>query len=88
MGGPHVNAFSTDVIERSEHVDAVLIGESELVLLNIVLNLDNPGFSWDLPGVTHRATGHIAYAPVTPEFVPNLDELPFMDWEFLGLKNY
>ncbi len=89
MGGPHVNAFPTDVLERCEHVDAAVAGEGEKILTEIVNNYDQPGFSWDIPGVAWRNSGELTYRPVTNDWVvQDLDEIPLPDWEFLELDRY
>ncbi len=89
VGGPHVNAFPKDVLGRSEAVDAAIVGEAEFVLSEIVANLDNDDFDIGLPGVVHRTSDGITFRPVSRDFViSNMDDLPFLDWDFLQLDNY
>ncbi|MEQ8320908.1 MAG: radical SAM protein [Rhodospirillales bacterium] len=89
LGGPHVNAYPKDVLERSASVDAAIVGEAEFILSEIVANLDNANFDIDLPGVVHRAPEGITFRPVSPAFVvSNMDDLPFLDWNFLQLGKY
>jgi|GEM_PF-1950013 len=89
MGGPHVNAFPTDVLERTEHVDAAVSGEGEVVFSEIVRNYDQPDFTWDIPGVAWRDGETIAYWPLTKEWtIQDLDDIPLPDWDFLDLNKY
>lgn len=89
VGGPHVNAFPTDVPKRSVHVDAAVVGEGERILEHIIFNHGKPGFDWDIPGVVTCRDGVIRYQPPTSEWhYENLDDLPLPDWTFLGLDRY
>ncbi len=89
FGGPHVNAFPTDALTRSADVDVAVVGEGEVLMRHAVKNYGNRDFTFDLPGMVFRKEGKITYRPLTAEWsIGNLDDLPFPDWDFLGLNRY
>ena len=86
VGGPHVNAFPSDLLDRSSAIDAAIVGEGEKLLLHISLEHKNPDFNWNLPGIVRRDT---PYQPPAPAYqIQNMDDLPWPDWEFLNLPRY
>ena len=90
MGGPHPNADYRSVFEKTPNVDAAIVGEGEHLMRTLVETHGTPQFTLDLPGIAFKnKEGEIEFQHITPEYlVPDLDDLPFPDWDFLRIKDY
>ena len=70
MGGYHPSALTEEVLS-SPWVDAVIRGEGELTLRDLILK----GASKEVPGLSFKENGSFLHAPDRP-LVENLDEIP------------
>lgn len=78
FGGPHPTAEAERVLSRAE-VDAVVIGEGEGALLDIVESLDKHRIGRnDIPNMGIRVSGQIIINKPRP-YIRDLDSLPFPD---------
>ncbi len=86
LGGPHATEFSKDELLSSPSVDAVSLGEGEKAILayyNEVLNEKNES----LPGIAYKKNNSVIEAkPI--EYIKNLDDLPFPDFDDFNLSLY
>jgi anaerobic magnesium-protoporphyrin IX monomethyl ester cyclase len=71
FGGNHPTALPEDVL-KSPYVDAVILGEGELTLKDLVIK----GPSKEVTGLVFKQNGHIVSTGLRP-VVDNLDSLPF-----------
>jgi anaerobic magnesium-protoporphyrin IX monomethyl ester cyclase len=86
-GGPHATAMPEEVLERS-HCDAVVIGEGELTLHEIVQRYGNDNLKFsEIPGVAYIDDGTVQINPKRP-LIKNLDELPLPARDLLDLSVY
>lgn len=88
MGGIHATIFSAEILKECDYIDYVIIGEGEETFLKLIKYLNNGGQTIDsLDGLAFRKAGQIIKKNKTT-FISNLDELPFVDFDILDLKNY
>jgi len=78
FGGPDCSIDGEDYI-RQPHVDAVVRGEGEMALLDILDQVRATGKVGPLPGVLVRDGERVIDGGWRPE-IANLDELPFPDY--------
>lgn len=84
--GPDSNIRNPEFIENHKFIDYILVGEYELVLLNLVKSLiDNKGLS-NVRGLIHRESHTIKVNPPGP--LVDLDALPWPLREELPMKKY
>lgn len=87
FGGPHPTAEPERVLRRAE-VDAVVIGEGEGALLDIIESLDRRGITrTDIPNVGIRKDGDIIINKPRP-YIRDLDALPFPDKSLFYEKSH
>lgn len=86
IGGPHVSNLPKEVLVNPE-VDFVFVGEAEIGLCELIKVLKNKKTDFSkIPGLGYKEGGELKFNK--PEFVQNLDELPFPDYELLKLREY
>jgi anaerobic magnesium-protoporphyrin IX monomethyl ester cyclase len=84
MGGPHPT-FYPQVLEQSEFLDAICIGEGEHALLELVENIRNGHDITNIRNIFVRHNGNIYKNELRP-LINNLDELPHLDYELYYQK--
>jgi len=82
-GGPHSSSIPQRVLEESD-VDIVVIGEGDIIILEIINNISNLK---NVKGICFKQEKKIILNP-RRELIPNLDVLPFPDWEAFDLRMY
>lgn len=83
LGGPHATVEPESTLQLPG-VDAVAIGEAELTMVALAkAGLDPEG----VPGLWHRRNGDTIQGPA-PEFLEDLDSLPFPAWDLLDMERY
>lgn len=88
VGGNLPTAMYKDILQDSSVVDAVCFGEGEKPFLELLRAEDKQEFldkhaSW----VTHKNIAESDFA-FKHDFIENLDEIPFLDYEMLDLEGY
>lgn len=89
MGGPHINALFTDLLDVYKDVDVLIKGEGEQVMLALAREFekDKPDLS-KVKGICFRSLqGKIIINPPM-DFIPDLDSLPFPDRDDIDIKKY
>lgn len=82
FGGPHPSVMPEETISN-EHVDAVIIGEGEQTIVEII---NNDTFQ-DVPGVWYKKDGKIIKnKPRQP--IEDLDDLPFPGLDYFDMDRY
>lgn len=93
-GGPHATSDPDDVLANPA-IDAAVIGEGEITLVELLRAIDGAGPGWTDPaglstirGIAYRdADGRTVRSEPRP-FIDNLDELPFPDWNAVEIKRF
>jgi anaerobic magnesium-protoporphyrin IX monomethyl ester cyclase len=86
LGGPHINASPTDLLEHPEFSFGVK-GEGEETLLEVVDRLDHGKEVDDVPGVVIVRDGQVRFAPPRP-LIPDLNVLPMPARHLLPITKY
>lgn len=93
VGGDHCTALPERTLEECEHIDAVVRGEGELTLGEIVERLslgfrDRYKLFKDVSGVTFRGSDGSPKAEQDREFISDLSQLPTPDFSFVNIGEY
>jgi len=85
-GGPHPTQFFDELIVQPD-IDAVVRGEGERVMAQL-LDAWEEGRGWQgMPGVTLEVDGEVVDGGLAPA-IQDLDELPFPTWDLIELDYY
>ncbi len=87
LGGPQPSSVPVPIVERFSFVDAVAVGEGELILQDLI----DRDFSKDkldqIPGLVFFRQGKVVEVPKR-KLVENLDDLPVPDYSLLDPLQY
>lgn len=86
VGGAHASAFPEWVL-KDENVDAVVKGEGEDTLLEIVNSLQAGKGIFDINGIVYRNEGGIVENPVR-QFIRDLDTIPIPARDLVDMSVY
>ena len=87
VGGPHPTILPEETLNENNEIDFVVIGEGEVILLNLVNALENGESIDDIPGIVYRKSGSVCVNQ-PPPMVTNLDELPIPARHLLPMHAY
>jgi len=83
VGGPHVSALESEVLEQCPDVDYAVAGEGELPMRDLCLGAP----AETIPGLHHRSNGGVLSGPARV-YVDDLDQLPFPRFRSYPLDRY
>ncbi len=88
VGGPHASAEPEETA-RNPAVDAVVIGEGEATLAEILTRIQR-GEGWDdVAGLTLRKSGHLNPVRTAPRaMTADMDSLPMPAWDLTDIDAY
>ncbi len=87
LGGIHATANHLEIINNMPFVDAVVRGEGEKVLCDVVYNLmKNKLFFAGVNSLTYRRAGFVVSS--TDERLLDLAELPPIDYKYVDIERY
>lgn len=86
MGGPHATILPNTLISDS-NVDAVVIGEGEVTLKEIIERLQLNEKLNDVKGIWFRNNGEVIKEQMRRP-IEDVDSLPFPAWDLLDMKKY
>lgn len=86
VGGSHVTFRPKKSLKNSPSLDVVVRGEGEITLKKLLDGFENSDIS-NVKGITYRINNSLVNN-VDREYIKNLDELPFPDFEKLPIKKY
>lgn len=87
LGGPHVNIFGRETLELGNS-DFIILGEGEKIFYQLVENINNEEKLKGIPGLIFYDKSHNLINTGFPQFVENLDELPFPARDLIDNKKY
>lgn len=88
FGGPHASLCALDILNKFDWIDGVGIGEGEKNILNIVDSLLNNKSLSKVEGFAYKDNkNNYIVLNKNKELIENLDELPFINYELINLKN-
>lgn len=86
FGGAHATACAPLVL-KDKNVDAVVMGEGELTMLELVDRIENSDDLADVGGTCQRKKGKVIVNP-RRDYIANLDDLPDVAWHLLPMEKY
>ncbi len=86
LGGPHATVLPRSVM-LDENLDYIVVGEGEKTVVELIHCLIEGGDVSAVKGISYNEGGRLALTPVR-EYVENLDELPFPDWDAIDFADY
>jgi len=86
-GGPHVSAAAEDTLTNLPELDAIVRGEGETALLDLVRRVESGAGPGESPGVSYRNDGVVLSNP-SGDFISNLDILPFPARHLMPMDRY
>lgn len=87
IGGPFPTVFSEELFSNLPQLDAIVIGEGELTVLELVRRLEKGDSISGLEGIWYR-NGNTIVANPRRKPIKNLDNLPFPSRDFLKNKTH
>lgn len=87
VGGPHPTIMPRDTLIENREIDFAVIGEAEVIFLNLVNALDKGGNTEDIPGIAYRKHDTVVINRPT-EMIVNLDDLPIPARHLLPMHAY
>ncbi|MBI4831843.1 MAG: cobalamin B12-binding domain-containing protein [Candidatus Lindowbacteria bacterium] len=88
VGGPHLDVYPSECLERAEFIDYGVVGEGEetaVELLDVIrAGAESPG---KIKGIVYRDSKEIVFTGPRPP-VSNLDSLPYPDFSDLPMDRY
>jgi anaerobic magnesium-protoporphyrin IX monomethyl ester cyclase len=87
VGGPHPTIIPRGTLIDNEEIDYVVIGEGEIVFLNLINAIDKGSNTEEIPGIGYRKNGTVIINQ-PPEMVRNLDDLPIPARHLLPMHAY
>jgi anaerobic magnesium-protoporphyrin IX monomethyl ester cyclase len=88
VGGWHPSYMPESMLEHSE-IDYVVMGEGERAMVELAAQItkgENSKAIANIAGVAYRHEGKIVKN--TPQFIKNMDEIPFPAWHLLPINRY
>lgn len=86
IGGPHTSIFPKETVQFPQ-VDFVVIGEGEKTFTHLLNNMHEKGKIKDIKGICFKENGRVVMTG-RPEFLKDLNELPFPDRTLTPYKMY
>ena len=87
IGGAHAGPNAVDILEESEDVDFVIIGESEVSFVNLLEKIERRNAFADLDGIAFRKNGSIKLITKT-RYIEDLDSIPFPARHLFDMEKY
>jgi len=87
MGGPHVTVLPEKTLEDVKEIDAIVIGEGELTIVELIKAIENKKSFENILGISYRKDGKIITTQARPP-IENLDMLPMPAYNLLPIKKY
>jgi radical SAM superfamily enzyme YgiQ (UPF0313 family) len=85
VGGPHATCLPEDVFNHAPHIDGVVMGEGEKVVLNILNALPHLR---SFPGFFARQDVNRHVATHFPPRIKHIDSLPMPAYDLIDLRKY
>lgn len=87
LGGPQPSSVPDTILERFDFIDVVAVGEGEITLEEMIaakFKLENMR---EISGLVLREDGKVLHNPKR-DLVPDMDKLPFPDYDLLNFDDY
>jgi len=84
LGGPHASSLPQRSLQECDALDAVVFGEGEQTILDIMDRLAARESLEGVPGTAYREPGGIV-VNVARELIDDLDTIPFPAWDLIPI---
>lgn len=92
LGGAHGTALPEFTLNECKHIDAVVRGEGEITMKEIVERFSNgirgEELFWKVKGLTYRTSKHDLIHNDNCDLITGLDIIPFTDFSIYDLSSY
>ena len=82
LAGPQASIVARETLESYPSIDFIAIGEGELTIESIIQGVKTDDYS-SCKGIAYRKNDTVIVIP-NDELLQNLDDLPFIDYDFLN----
>jgi len=87
VGGPHATILPKETLIENSEIDFAVIGEGEIVFLNLVNALETESTPNNVAGIAYRKDDTVAINP-PPVMIADLDQLPLPARHLLPMQHY
>ncbi len=87
VGGAHPSVIKEGCLRESEHIDGIITGEAEYLMLELANNLENKKPLNEVKGLIYRDNDKII-TNVPNERISDLDKIPFPARDLIDLNDY
>jgi len=87
VGGPHPTILPVETLNENQEIEFVVIGEGEVILLNLVNAIENKTDIKKVAGIAYRKIDQVVVNDPSP-MVTDLDELPLPARHLLPMQAY
>ena len=87
LGGPHSTVFPEETLKEFPAIDAVVIGEGEETIIELLDALQNKKEFKNIKGIAFRSNGNILLNERRNAAV-DINNLPFPAWEIFEIEHY
>lgn len=87
-GGPHINIAAREAMEECPEIDVTIRGDGEFTVCRVMDALEQKRGLAGIPGVMFRAPDGRIVDGGEPEYIDDLDKIPFPDYDQIDVRRY
>ncbi len=87
IGGPHPSVIKEKCFVESEHIDGIITGEAEYLMLELANNLQNKKPLNEIQGLIYKERDKVKFNAIN-ERITDLDKIPFPARDLIDLNDY
>lgn len=90
MGGAHTSVAASDILEQTDNIDYIIIGEGEETIINLLsaLNKEPNSSINDIDGLAYKDNAGRLILKEKLNFISDLDSLPYPERSLFPLEKY
>jgi len=87
IAGNSVATSIPEILLTKTRVDIGVMGEGDITIVELLRAIENKTPLEEVKGIVFKKEGKVVFTPER-ELIPNLDELPFINYELFDMKTY
>jgi len=87
IAGNSVVTSIPEILLTKTMVDIGVMGEGDITIIELLMAIENKTPLENVKGIVFKKEGKVVFTPER-EVIPNLDDLPFIDYELFDMKTY
>jgi len=87
IAGNSVATSIPEILLTKTRVDIGVMGEGDITIVELLRAIENKTPLDEVKGIVFKKEGQVVFTPER-ELIPNLDELPFINYELFDMKTY